>query len=236
MKKALFVLLAIGFLVSCEKKESEKSLEITGNIKGLQDGKLYLQRFVDTALVIIDSLDVDGQSTFEFSVDLEEPEMLYLFLDRGVSNSIDNNLQFFAEPGKMTIDTELKYFFAKAKFTGSENQTLFQDFQKVNTRFATQGLDITKEKFDAIRFNRLKDVDSIDKKLNNNLKRKYLYAINFALNNKDKEIAPYIALTELTNANIKFLDTIHQSLTPKVAKSKYGKLLTEYISEIKKTE
>ena len=236
MKKALFVLVVIGLLSSCDKKESDKNLHITGNIKGLQEGKIYLQRVVDTALVAIDSIQVDGQSGFEFFVDLESPEMLYLFLDRGVSNSLDNNLPFFAEPGKMTIDTELKYLFAKAKIGGSENHKLFEEFQKINTQFATRGLEISKERFDAVRFNRLADVDSIDAKNLNNLKRKYLYAINFALTNKNHEVAPYIALSELNNATIKYLDTINNSLPPKIAASKYGKMLNEYIAEIKKTE
>ena len=34
--------------------------------------------------------------------------MLYLFLDRGQTNSIDNNLPFFAEPGNIKIETTLK--------------------------------------------------------------------------------------------------------------------------------
>jgi hypothetical protein len=49
-------------------------------------------------------------STFESDIDLKSPEMLYLFLDRGVSNSLDNNLLFFAEPGNINIETKLDSF------------------------------------------------------------------------------------------------------------------------------
>ncbi|MFM9989739.1 MAG: hypothetical protein ACKVOV_14035, partial [Flavobacterium sp.] len=68
------------------------------------------------------------------------------------------------------------------------------------------------------------------------LKRRYLYAGNFALTNADYEVAPYIALTDIYDINIKYLDTIAKSMSPKVAKSKYGKKLNEYLAKRKKQE
>ena len=56
------------------------------------------------------------------------------------------------------------------------------------------------------------------------------------MNNKDHEIAPYIALTEIYDINIKYLDTIQKAMSPKVAQSLYGKKLTEYIASIKKQQ
>jgi hypothetical protein len=50
--------------------------------------ELYIQRIVDTALVAIDTISIDGSSSFSSDLDLKSPEMLYLFLDRGVSNSL----------------------------------------------------------------------------------------------------------------------------------------------------
>ena len=37
---------------------------------------------VDTSLVAIDTIKIDGDSKFETNLDLKSPEMLYLFLDR----------------------------------------------------------------------------------------------------------------------------------------------------------
>jgi hypothetical protein len=68
------------------------------------------------------------------------------------------------------------------------------------------------------------------------LKRKYLYSTNFAVNHADNEVAPYVALAEIYDINLKYLDTIHKSMTPKVAKSLYGKKLTEYYNERKNSE
>jgi len=236
MKNAVIALFSVFLIISCSKKESDKNLHITGNIKGLQEGKVYIKKIVDTNVVVIDSIIIDGNSNFESHLDLESPEMLYLFLDRGVTNSVDDNLPFFAEPGNITIETDLKHFFAEAKITGSKNQKLYEDYKKVNARFTNQNLELSKERFDAIRFNRSSDLPAIDKKIEGNLKRKYLYAINFAITNKDYDIAPYIALSEISNASIKYLDTINNSLPEKVAKAKYGKLLTKHIAEIKQAE
>ena len=70
--------------------------------------------------------------------------------------------------------------------------------------------------------------------MDNLLKRRYLYALNFASSNGDNVIAPYIALTEVSDANIKFLDTVASKLTEEVKVSKYGKLLINLIIAEKK--
>jgi len=233
MKNAAIALFSVFLIISCSKKEADKNLHITGNIKGLQEGKLYLQKIVDTNLVAIDSVILDGKSNFEWHLDIESPEMLYLSLDRGVTNSVDNNLPLFVEPGTINIETDLKHFFADAKITGSKNQKLYEDYKKVNTRFINQNLELSKERFDAIRFNRLSDVPAIEQKIEANLKRKYLYAINFAITNKEFDVAPYIALSEVSDANVKYLDTINNSLPEKIANAKYGKLLAKHIANIK---
>jgi predicted small secreted protein len=162
--------------------------------------------------------------------------MLYLFLDRGVSNSLDNNLLFFAEPGNINIETNLENYIADAKVTGSVNQDLYYDFKKIDNRFQDEELDLIERKFKALKNNNALEAAKITAKQESNIKRKYLYATNFAMNNKDHEVAPYIALTEIYDINIKYLDTIQKAMSPKVAKSLYGKKLTEYIASIKKQQ
>lgn len=237
MKKTLIAFVTLAVLASCSKKETAAdNLHITGNIKGLKTGTLYIQRVVDTSLVAIDSIKIDGNSAFERDIKLESPEMLYLYLDRGVTNSLDNNILFFAEPGNINIETNLDNFIAAAKITGSKNQELYEEYQKINTRFRDENLSMVESKFKALKRQDQKAIDSIDAKQQSNIKRKYLYATNFAINNKDHEVAPYIALAEIYDINLKFLDTIQKSMTPKVAQSLYGKKLTKYVAEIKKAE
>ena len=111
MKKIVTILL-VTILVACSKTESNKTgnLEISGSVEGLKKGKLYIHKLNDTNLVILDSIIISGKSNFETKFQLDEPQMLYLSLDRGTTESIDNSIQFFAEPGKMKIETTLHGF------------------------------------------------------------------------------------------------------------------------------
>lgn len=101
MKKYIGVAFLIGasLLASCSKDKKETSnLTITGKVDGLKQGKVFLYHVQDTTFVVLDSLVVDGKSSdFTFNHYIESPEMLFLSLDRGHSNSIDNQLAFFAE-------------------------------------------------------------------------------------------------------------------------------------------
>lgn len=234
MKKFLLSFVSVLTILSCTEKKPDTNTHITGNIKGLSNGMLYLQKMNDTVLVAIDSIKMEGDSKFQFDLNIDSPEVMYLVINRGVTKSLDNDLPIFVEPGTINVDTELKYFYANAKVTGSKNHELLEQFHKINTKYKTEILEITKEKFDALRFKRLQDVDSIEQKLNKKISRKSLYAVNFALTNKDFEVAPFVALSELSNVNLKLLDTINNSLSPKVAQSRYGKLLNEFIKERKK--
>lgn len=233
MKKSIIALVTLIVLTSCNKNESKGNVHITGNIKGLKKGTLYIQRVVDTTLVAIDTINIDGSAAFESNLDLKSPEMLYLFLDRGVSNSLDNNLPFFAEPGTITIETSLDHYLSDAKITGSKNQEIYEEYKKINSRFTDENLTLIEKKFNAIKSQNTKAIDSLDAKQDSNIKRKYLFATNFALNNRNFEVSPYIALSEIYDINVKYLDTIQKSMSPKVAKSLYGKKLTEYIATIK---
>lgn len=233
MKNSIVALISLFLIASCSKKE-ERNLQITGNIKGLQKGTLYLKKMGDSTYITLDSLKIDGKSGFESNINLKSPEMLYLFLNRGTSKSEDNSLMFFAEPGKINIDTDLELFYSKAKITGSKNNELYENYKKITSRFNEQQLDLSVERINAIKNKQPNLLAVIEEKSNVILKRKYLYAINFAVTNKTYEVSPYIAMSEIPDATIKYLDTIQKAMTPKVAKSKYGRMLTKYVADRKK--
>lgn len=236
MKYPIAALFTLLLIVGCEKKEEKGNLHITGNIKGLKKGTLYIQKIVDTSLVAIDTIFIDGNATFTSDLEIKSPEMYYLFLDRGVTNSLDNNLPFFAEAGNITIETKLDQFLSGAKITGSKNNEKYLEFKKVKTRFTDQNLMLMEQKLNAYKSNNTKAIDSIEKLQDANIRRLYLYTTNFAVNNKDLELGPFLALSEIPNINLKYLDTIQKSMTPKVAKSFYGEKLTKYYSERKNAE
>ena len=238
MKKSVLLFVAFTLLIACKKEEtkSDANLHITGNVKGIKQGKLYIQMLQDSTLVVMDSIIFDGKSEFESHLKIDSPEMLYLFLDRGQSNSLDNNLVVFAEPGNISIETSLETFYANALVKGSKNHDLLQDFLKINSRFTNEQLVLLEKEIKATQESNQERIDSIQIANEKLIKRKYLYTINFALTQKDYEVSPYIALSEVHDANLKYLDTIQQSMSPKVANSKYGKMLTKFIEERRKDE
>ena len=236
MRKSIIVLLSIVVFASCSEKKSTKNFVLTGNIKGLKKGTLYIQRINDTVLVAIDTIKINGDSHFSSEFDLQSPEMLYLFLDRGVSNSVDNNISFFAEKGKMNIETSLDFFTADVKITGSKNQALYDEYKKVVSRFVDQDLDLIEKRINALKDNKIEEATRIEEEQKGILKRKYLYTTNFAVNHGDYEVAPYVALAEIYDINLKYMDTIQKSMTPKVAKSLYGKKLNDFIAARKRDE
>jgi Domain of unknown function (DUF4369) len=236
MQKTIIALLSVALLSSCSEKKEEKDLVITGYVKGLKKGTLYIQKLKDTTLVALDTIKINGDSHFTSELDIESPEMYYLYLDRGVTNSVDNNIAFFAEKGKINIETSLDFFTADTKITGSKNHDVYEEYKKIASRLIDQDLALLEKKFNAYKDGKSEEVVTINAQQENLLKRKYLFTTNFAVNHKDSEVAPYLALAEIYDINLKYLDTIQKSLTPKVSKSIYGKQLDALIKERKATE
>jgi len=220
------------FVFSCTKNGPD--LIVRGDIKGLKKGTLYLKKVKDTVLITIDSLVISGNSAFEFNSSLESPEVMFLYLDK--NDNEENRILFFADTGVTEINTTLKNFVIDAKINGSKQQKKLEEYMQVISRFNDKNLDLIKENFEAQKEGDSVKLNETIKESDNLLKRKYLYTVNFALNNKDSEVAPYLALTEIYNANIKLLDTINNSLTPRVKNSKYGKKLQVFINGIKEVE
>lgn len=230
--KNLSLLLAIFLIVSCNEKQAD--LLVKANIKGLKKGTVYLKKMEDSTLITVDSVIISGNPNLELKSHLESPQIFILDLDK---NSAENErITFFADKGITEINTTLKNFVMDAEIKGSEQQKLLEQYKLLMSRINNRNLDLIKESFDA-----QQNGDSLankiyQKKQESLIKSRYLQTVNFALNNKDSEVAPYLALTEIYNARINLLDTIYNSLTPKVKASKYGKELETFISKIKVNE
>jgi hypothetical protein len=231
MKKIFGSLLVISLLISCNGKKNGNMI-VNGTIDGLKKGTIYLQKLKDTTLISVDSVSLNGINTFILTDNVESPEIYNLTL----SEKPDETITFFGEKGEITINTKLSKFAFSAKIKGSKNQELLEEHQKMLKKFNDSQLDLIKEKFDAKKNNDDALLAQIEKKESNLLRRKYLYATNFAIQHGTYEVAPYIALTDLYYANVKLLDTINNSLSKKVKKSKYGLELKKFIKSIKKNE
>ena len=212
-------------------------MHVSGRVDGLRKGTLFLQKVLDSTLINIDSIVINGNPEFNFKTKIESPEIYYLYLNKDDGDTLNDRVMFFAEKGEITINTLLKTFESSAKVTGSENQELLQEYRKIARQFNAKNLDYIKAYINnAKSANDSRSSDSIQKEMDNLLKRRYLYALNFAVTHGDNVIAPYIALTEVSDANIKYLDTVASKLTEEVKSSKYGKLLIDLIANRKDLE
>jgi len=234
MKKISFLLLILLSITACSDKEN--NLLVKGQVKGLKKGTIYLQKIEDTLLINVDSVMIDGDANFELGDYLESPQIMYLFLEKIDNAEFNDRIEFFAEEGEVTINTTLKNFEVDAEVIGSANQQKLMDYKKIMQRFNDKNLELIQKNFEAQRDNDEELIISTNEDFDKLLTRKYLYTVNYAMNNKDLEIAPYLALSEVFDANIKYLDTIYTSLTPEVKKSKYGKDLKSFLKERRKNE
>jgi len=230
--KKIIVFIIVSIVVFACTKEKANTMLVRGEIKNLKKGVLYLQKIKDTLLITVDSIFLDGVNTFTLTDEIESPEIYYLTLDRSPSRQIS----FFGEKGTITIDTKLDKFVFGATINGLTNQQLLDEYNEMKNKFSGKRLDLIKADFDAKKSEDSLIIDSVQIQINNLIKRKYFYTANFAVIHSDNEIAPYLALTELYDANIALLDTINNSLSPKIRDSKYGKKLESFITEIKSKE
>lgn len=231
MKKILF-LLFITLIIACGNKQND--LVVKANIKGLQKGTVYLKRIIDTAIVTVDSVTVNGNAPIELYSELDSPEIFYLDLDKNSAEK--DRIVFFADKGIIQINTTLKNFVFDSQITGSKHQEILEEYRAVISKINFRNLNLIKDTFEAQKNGDSVKLVEIQKESNSLIKRKYLYTVNFALNNKDSEVAPYLALSEIYNARIDLLDTINSSLLPKVKSSKYGIELERYLQQRKEEE
>lgn len=233
--RTFLILFSISLLLSsCNpstKEEPANLMIVKGKVEGLRKGTLFLQKIQDTILVNVDSTLVKGTPQFEFRTPIETAEVFYLYLDKEDGDSLNDRILFFGEKGMIEINTLLKTFESSAKITGSKNQELLQEYQSYSRKFNDQNLELVKEMYEAQIEENTSRADSLQQKIENLLKRRYLYTINFAANNTDENIAPYLALTQVFDANLSLLDSIAIKMVPEVRSSKYGK---EFISFLEK--
>ena len=230
MKKVLVVCLLL-LIVACSQEKELGNMVVQGKIKGLKKGTLYLQKMSDMVVVSVDSIRLFGEDTFTLTDNITSSEMYFLSIEGN-----QNILSFFGEKGTITVNDQLEKFGIAPLIEGSNNQNIMEKYKKIATKFQGKQLDLLAANLQAQKDNDLETSQSLRKQAEKQRLKKYIYTINFALNHADTEAAAYITLTELVNANIKYLDSINNSLSEKVQQSYYGKKLADFVSTIKETE
>ena len=120
---------------------------------------------------------------------------------------------------------------AKRSFNvkGKKNRELLAVFQKMESQFKLKLEQLKTQKKYAYENDNVIRMDSFQRLLDKTLLKSYLYTANFAITNSDYEIAPYLAFTKISDANISLLDSIAKKLSPKVKNSRYGKKFISFL-------
>ena len=198
---------------------------VLGNIDGLKKGTIYLQKQQDSIIISIDSILVEGNSNFKLETEINEPDIYYLYLDKNDGDSLNDIITFFGNNGEINIKTSLKNFDSSYEISGSKNTELLQEYFSIIRKFNLQNLDLLEIFYKAQIENNQAKIDSVNTQIENLIKRKYLYTLNFATNNSEFEISPYLAVSQIADANQEFLLKLYDTLPEKIKNSKYGKIL-----------
>ena len=231
MKYFLAAVISSVLLLGCSKSNS--TMELSGEVFGLKKGTLFLQKIKDSSFVTIDSMKVDGDANFHFSANMESPEVFYLTMQFQDSLKTQKRVPFFAEAGEITLTSKLKNFEIESKVSGSENHQKWEEYQALMKRYNNKKLEVIEAYYNALKDGNDSLSQSIAKQQEKLISSSYLATINFAKNHNDLEIAPYLMITEVADANPKFQDTIYNLLAQKVKDSKYGKQMESFIKNRK---
>ena len=164
------------------------------------------------------------------------PDGTYVWVVQAKENTTDKRILFFGEKGVIIINDNVEQFGFNPEINGSKNQEILNQYNLMSKRFQNQRLEFIKKDFEAKRANDKELIEKLEKDYKRMVRRRVLYTTNFALTNADSEVAPYIALTEMYDASLQMLDTVNNSLSPKIKASDYGKRFQEYLDKIKANE
>ena len=110
-----------------------------------------------------------------------------------------------------------------------KNSELLSEYLSNKRKFNYLNLDLLEIFYKAKSEKNQKIIDSVNTEIENLIKRKYLYSLNFAINNSGYEISPYIAVSEIADANTDLLNKLYDTLPENIKNSKYGKILGELV-------
>jgi len=222
MKKYLIL-----FLLFFSCNINQENFELTGKINGVENDIIYLiQSNNNGDELILDSTKV-GSSSFLLKSYIEEPQILTIRL--GKSNI--NEIEFFAETGKMTLNTSKKRFQFDAQFSGSKQQSNLDKFNSFLIKFEEEDIDLLELQIqESIKGNQ-KRIDSISILRERNNKRKLLFIINYISSNNKETVSPYLALKYKEEIQLDYLTKIYNSYNREISESKYGIELNKIISK-----
>jgi peroxiredoxin len=123
MNKALIIAASL-LLPAAASTAQKQDVTITGHVKGVNSGKIYLQKFNNKMFFTVDSAELKN-GKFSFKKQLELPELY------GLSTNPDKNpLYVFLESGKINAEIDTAKYYSASIITGSKSNDLFTAYKQ----------------------------------------------------------------------------------------------------------
>ena len=237
MKKILLLVAVVVVLFSC-KKLAEGEYEITGNVKGMKTGLVYLEKqspmgmgpkAIDTVKIVDGKFVIKGKTT--------EPEIYFLQVDK-----VNGKVPLILEGGaiQVTVDKDSVY---KSKLSGTYSNEEFSKFneesakiqkglQKKVMAFQTKNMAVMNEAQktnDSVTMNKLrKEYDVLQKDITD-------YTFGYPKTHPKSYIS--VLITQMMVNNPKYskeVEGLYNSLDASLKKTKPGKAIKTNLDSLKK--
>lgn len=237
MKKIILLVAVAVALYSC-KNLAEGEYEITGTVKGMKTGLVYLEKqspmgmgsqAIDTVKIVDGKFEIKGKTT--------EPEIHFLQIEK-----VNGKVPFILEGGEIVITVDKDSVF-KSKLAGTYSNDEFSKFneesnklqkkiQKPAMAFQMKNMAVMNEaqqKNDTATMNRIrKEYDEIQKPISD-------YTFGYPKSHPKSYISVLITQMMLNNPKYsKDIEGIYNSFDPSLKKTKPGKAVKESIDASKK--
>ncbi len=205
----------------------EKPFKINGNIDGLKEGTAVLKlRQFEGGYKTIDSVNLSN-GAFSLRGNIKIPEMYALIFSDGKEDQ--GKMQFFVDPGEMTINTTFDNI-KDGTITGSKTNGKFKAFQKYLSQWDDQVNALYKKSSDAEKNKDKAKVKLYDAQLDSLSDVKQAFVKKHVKAHLNEPLTPYIALRYLSNTlPLPELTEISDQLAPQLGPSRYTRSLKQFV-------
>jgi len=238
MKKVILLVASAVVLFSCNKL-AEGEYIITGNVKGMKTGLVYLEKQgpMGMGFMAVDTVKIeDGK--FEIKGKASEPEIHFIHVDK-----VNGKLPVILEGGEIEVAFD-KDSLVKSKISGTYNNEEFNKFneesEKIQKKLKSKivefqqrnkvAIENAQKSNDTVAMNKLRaEYDLIQKDITD-------YTFGYPKTHPKSFISVLILQMMATNPKFtpKEIETIYNSFDESLKKTKPGKAIKENLDALKK--
>ncbi len=223
--RLLAVVLAMFALASCSKPTFNVGIDL----QNTEGKKIYLQKFVDKKLVVIDSVIMQN-SIANFKVEQGNPSTYYSL--RVEKERIP--IGFFSENNDVTIVGDIKDV-NNVVVTASYAQQLINEYNTENFKFYNQLRELGKNYEIAAQENNEAEMEKIVEEYDNVEKNQSNYVNLFIVKNYNSFVAPYILYNNRLNYELRDLEDFVNNFKID-QENEFSEILNEYIAKLKRVD